>query len=176
MIAYIESANHPGVCLTTICFKLASPVSYLLLNIFLNSTSMVYLVVILSAAFDFWVTKNISGRKLVGLRWWNEVKDDGTEVWIFESKNEKKESNADYYIFWSCVYGSVVVWVSFTIWQIIKFSVWAVLAFVCLIFAFTNAYGFHKCSKKQQENVGKLGAKAALKIVDKGVDIAKSSA
>ena len=25
-------------------------------------------------------------RLLVGLRWWNEVKDDGENVWIFESK------------------------------------------------------------------------------------------
>lgn len=27
-------------------------------------------------------------RLLVGLRWWNEVKEDGTEVWIFESAHE----------------------------------------------------------------------------------------
>jgi hypothetical protein len=25
---------------------------------------------------------------LVGLRWWNEVKEDGKEVWIFESDYE----------------------------------------------------------------------------------------
>ena len=41
---------------------------------------------------DFWITKNISGRFLVGLRWWNEVKKDGKEVWIFESKNEKPKN------------------------------------------------------------------------------------
>jgi len=27
-------------------------------------------------------------RILVGLRWWNEVKEDGSEEWIFESDNE----------------------------------------------------------------------------------------
>ena len=42
----------------------------------------------MSAAFDFWVVKNVSGRILVGLRWWNEVKSDGTEVWVYESKHE----------------------------------------------------------------------------------------
>ena len=38
-------------------------------------------------AIDFWVTKNIIGRKLVKLRWWYTI-DDGTgnEKWIFESK------------------------------------------------------------------------------------------
>jgi len=49
---------------------------------------MVYLIVILLSSFDFWICKNISGRVLVGLRWWNEVKPDGNEVWIYESKNE----------------------------------------------------------------------------------------
>jgi hypothetical protein len=50
--------------------------------------SIAYLVTILLGSADFYITKNISGRLLVGLRWWNEVKEDGTEVWIYESKNE----------------------------------------------------------------------------------------
>jgi hypothetical protein len=29
------------------------------------------------AALDFWVVKNVSGRILVGLRWWNEINDEG---------------------------------------------------------------------------------------------------
>lgn len=35
--------------------------------------------------FDFWVVKNISGRILVGLRWWNIVKEDKTNEWVYES-------------------------------------------------------------------------------------------
>jgi len=38
-------------------------------------------------AFDFWTVKNISGRLLVGLRWWNEINEDGTNSWLFESKD-----------------------------------------------------------------------------------------
>jgi hypothetical protein len=34
---------------------------------------------------DFWTVKNVSGRLLVGLRWWNEIKEDGESVWVFES-------------------------------------------------------------------------------------------
>ncbi len=34
-------------------------------------------------------TKNVSGRLLVGLRWWNEVTDDGGN-WRFESLTEVK--------------------------------------------------------------------------------------
>ena len=42
-------------------------------------------IVISVSQFDFWTVKNVSGRILVGLRWWNEVKEDQT-VWIFEAK------------------------------------------------------------------------------------------
>jgi len=37
-------------------------------------------------AFDFWTVKNVSGRLMVGLRWWNKIEEDGTSTWIFESK------------------------------------------------------------------------------------------
>ena len=45
-----------------------------------------FLTVILLLAFDFWTVKNITGRLLVGLRWWNKVEEDGTSTWMFESK------------------------------------------------------------------------------------------
>ena len=49
------------------------------------------LVIILLGAADFWFTKNVTGRLLVGLRWWNQIKKEtNQEVWIFESKNESK--------------------------------------------------------------------------------------
>lgn len=39
-------------------------------------------------AADFYYLKNIAGRRLVGLRWWNEV-DTGTgdSHWVFESQD-----------------------------------------------------------------------------------------
>ena len=37
-------------------------------------------------AADFWTVKNITGRLLVGLRWWNKVNEDGTSEWVFESR------------------------------------------------------------------------------------------
>ena len=33
--------------------------------------------------------KNVSGRLLVGLRWWHEVKDDGSSEWKFECLDEE---------------------------------------------------------------------------------------
>jgi len=48
---------------------------------------LTYIVVLMVSSFDFWITKNIIGRKLVRLRWWYVVDDarDGEEHWIFEA-------------------------------------------------------------------------------------------
>ncbi len=67
-------------------FKLATLLVYLLNGIFALNFVMVFVLVVLLSAFDFWTVKNVSGRILVGLRWWNEVKDDGQTAWYFESK------------------------------------------------------------------------------------------
>jgi len=66
-------------------FKLLAMISYFLLNLFVNNIVLVYIVVLILVIVDFWVVKNITGRKLVGLRWWNLIKEDGTEEWIYES-------------------------------------------------------------------------------------------
>lgn len=174
VVGYISQANHPLICIITILFKLSSLTCFILLSLLVDSTALIYLLVILLASFDFWMTKNVSGRKLVGLRWWNEVKEDGTEVWIFESKNEVKESNADTRIFWLCTYLSTAAWTIIFIWDIISFKwIWAIIALVCLVFSGTNLYGFFKCSKKQQESITKLSAKAVVSVAEKGIEYGK---
>lgn len=88
---FVTKAAHPVICLIIVLLKIAALLSFILLAIVLDKTTVVYLIVILLGACDFWITKNIAGRTLVGLRWWNEVKENGEEVWIFESKNESKQ-------------------------------------------------------------------------------------
>lgn len=75
---------------------------------------------------------------LVGLRWWNEVKEDGTEVWIFESKNEsilfilfvEKEHKGDSTVFWTGLYINGGVWAALFIWDLIRLRfVWVIYLF-----------------------------------------------
>lgn len=42
---------------------------------------------------DFWLVKNITGRLLVGLRWWNYIDDDGQSHWMFENRNQSQSKN-----------------------------------------------------------------------------------
>ena len=55
--------------------------------LFPDSFALAFVVIVLLLSFDFWVVKNVSGRLLVGLRWWSHIKEDGTEEWIFESRS-----------------------------------------------------------------------------------------
>ncbi|KAL8550709.1 hypothetical protein ACS0TY_009204 [Phlomoides rotata] len=57
--------------------------------LFVNSFVIIFVVIVLLAALDFWVVKNVSGRILVGLRWWNEINDDGESVWKFECLDQE---------------------------------------------------------------------------------------
>lgn len=50
-------------------------------------TSFVFVILLLSA--DFWMVKNITGRILVGLRWWNYIDEEGKSIWVYESRVKK---------------------------------------------------------------------------------------
>lgn len=46
-------------------------------------------------AADFYYLKNIAGRRLVGLRWWNEVDTaTGDSHWVFESQDRSGGGDA----------------------------------------------------------------------------------
>lgn len=59
---FYKYANHPCVVIFTLLFKAASVVSFLILNIFLNNEALVFILVVIFSAFDFWFVKNVSGR------------------------------------------------------------------------------------------------------------------
>lgn len=49
---------------------------------------LIFIVTMLLLAVDFYYLKNIAGRRLVGLRWWNEVdENNGSSHWVFESQD-----------------------------------------------------------------------------------------
>lgn len=50
----------------------------------------IFIAIVILLAMDFWVVKNVTGRLLVGLRWWNKVEDDGSSSWQFESKKVRE--------------------------------------------------------------------------------------
>jgi hypothetical protein len=107
-----------------------------------NKFVIPFIITTTFVALDFWITKNVTGRYqlftfsfvssliyrlLVGLRWWNEIKEDGSsvcwrlvcshlcysnfKVWIFESLEKEALINAlDQQIFWIALFVFNLVW------------------------------------------------------------------
>ena len=83
---FLNFTSHPTALLFLLLFRTGALVTYMFGWLFTSNFILSFVVIILLLAFDFWTVKNVSGRLLVGLRWWNEIKEDGSNEWIFESK------------------------------------------------------------------------------------------
>jgi hypothetical protein len=84
---------------------------------------MIFIITILLLAADFYYLKNIAGRRLVGLRWWNEVDPaTGDSKWVFESSEPgTKTINAtDSRFFWLANYVQPLLWVALAILALIR--------------------------------------------------------
>ncbi|KAI9288515.1 hypothetical protein BC943DRAFT_341819 [Umbelopsis sp. AD052] len=139
--------NHPIALLFFIAFRLGALLTYLLGSIFTDNFTLIFVITILLLAFDFWTVKNVSGRILVGLRWWNEIQEDGTNKWVFESANPNRAGNAnDSRLFWTVLYATPVLWIllAFTCIFTFKFA-WLVIVVVAIILNLANVYGYTQC-------------------------------
>jgi len=116
-------------------------------------TNFIVLLVFLSA--DFWVVKNVTGRLLVGLRWWNDTSEgDG---WRFESLEEgqRQLNSTDKFFFWTGLIGNAAIWILYTIFTLFQPSHWVYLLIcgIALTMGGSNVYGYFKCSKEARRVV-----------------------
>jgi hypothetical protein len=92
---------------------------------------LIFIITILLLAADFYYLKNIAGRRLVGLRWWNEVDPQtGDSHWVFESSDPStKVINAtDSRFFWIALYSQPLLWIGLAIVAIFSFElIWLTL-------------------------------------------------
>lgn len=127
-------------------------VSYLFCTILTENFILSFVVCALLLAFDFWTVKNVTGRLLVGLRWWNEVNDDGVTKWVFESKREGRQiDNRDALVFWLGLYITPLIWI-FLGFSSLMSPKWLLIVAMALILNGSNVVGFWKCqtdAKKQ---------------------------
>jgi hypothetical protein len=92
-------------------------------------------------ATDFYYLKNIAGRRLVGLRWWNEVNPQtGDSHWVFESSDPstKAINPTDNKFFWLALYSQPLLWVGLAIVAILRFEfIWLTLVGMLPFFFYT---------------------------------------
>ncbi len=143
-----EMSQHPIALFFHIFFKAASVFVFLFCGLFTDNFVLTFVTCVLLCAFDFWAVKNVTGRLLVGLRWWNEVSEDGTTKWIFESKPDSQTvSRFDSLIFWTAIYLTPIVWLVlgliFTGFRL----KWLLVVVVALVLSCANLVGYWKCQK-----------------------------
>merc|ERR1711990_716079 len=84
---------------------------------------MMYIMVISLNAVDFWTVKNVTGRILVGLRWWSKIGPDGKEEWVFASIAKNEANKNDARVFWFFQYLMSVVWSIFAVVSLFSLSI-----------------------------------------------------
>lgn len=88
-------SRHPVAAFFHVFFRASALLVYLLIPFFVSGHFIeLFLTIVLLLAFDFWTVKNVTGRLLVGLRWWNKVEEDGTSSWVFESRKVRETVGA----------------------------------------------------------------------------------
>lgn len=83
---FVPLNSHPYVTCFHLAFRGLALLTYILGGWFSSSFITIFVFTILLLSADFWTVKNITGRLLVGLRWWNYIDDDGQSHWVYESK------------------------------------------------------------------------------------------
>jgi hypothetical protein len=149
------SCKHPVAAFFHLFFKIAALFCYLFLTFFTSNFVLVFVTCILLLSFDFWTVKNITGRLLVGLRWWNEIQPDGTSVWRFESKEDRNDIDIiDSYVFWIALYAHPLIWLllSITCFIGMKFQ-WFMIILFALVLGISNLIGYFKCQRDAANHI-----------------------
>ena len=124
-------------------------------------TTFVVVVLLLSA--DFWMVKNVSGRLLVGLRWWNRVNaDTGETEWIYESAPSSSQVAAvDTSIFWGALYAAPLAWGACGIGAFVTLSWdWLLVHTVAAGLTGANLVGYLQCSSEAKKRLESATAAA----------------
>ncbi|ATY59499.1 golgi apparatus membrane protein tvp23 [Cordyceps militaris CM01] len=147
-------SSHPITLLTFLAFRISSVLVYFLGLWVIRSMIMIFIITILLLAADFYYLKNIAGRRLVGLRWWNEV-DVGTgdSKWVFESSapGTKTVNPTDARFFWLSLYVQPLLWILLAVLALVRLQfLWLPLVVIALVLTVMNTLAFSRCDKFSQ--------------------------
>ncbi|CCG81700.1 FAM18B [Taphrina deformans PYCC 5710] len=165
-----QLSSHPIALFFFLAFRLAAVLTYLLGLLFTSNFILIFVIIVLLLAFDFWTIKNVSGRLLVGLRWFSETGNDGSSIWVFESADSQNPINAtDNRLFWGILYATPVVWLLLAFVAILKFEfVWLTLVIIAIVLNMANALAYTRCDKDAKMKFARsLGSSATSGLLSR---------
>ena len=166
--------THPTAPAVTLALRRARSATYLACEL-VNSDGFVanFVACVLALAVDFWWCKNVSGRLLVGLRYWNEIDDAGESRWRFEARDDEgmaRVSANEKRLFWTTLYGGAIAWAALLVGAIASFELnYALIPLVALCLAMTNLVGYFKCSKDAQSQLNGFARRQVASALFSGV-------
>ncbi|KAF8507063.1 Golgi apparatus membrane protein TVP23 [Russula emetica] len=139
-----RQSAHPVVLFVLYLFRLAAIATYILCGFFTDNYVVSTVIVVVLLAMDFWNCRNVAGRTLVGLRFWNQVDDNGESSWIFESRDPSRPANpVDSRLFWTALYVFPALWLGLFFVSLLKFNLSFIpIVMLALVFNVTNVVGF----------------------------------
>ena len=176
-----SSVAHPFARGFHMLFKLTAVLYFFTCKSILHVHSFVtnFIVLLVMTSADFWVVKNVTGRLLVGLRWWNDVSDEGSG-WRFETLEEGQRTlnGTDKVVFWAGLVGNVSVWILYTLLTLLRPSDWEYLLIcaIALVMGCSNLYGYFRCSKEARNMVRQYAQQAIVGAATSTVTAATAAA
>jgi len=165
---FFKNSGHPIPCIFHVLFKAAAIIFYQLGGFFQQGTNFITVTVvcIVLLALDFWVVKNVTGRLLVGLRWWAQGEgEDGMETrWIFEAApaDTYTPNKFDASWFWGVLYVTPLIWMGSFFIGLLKWNFgWLITVSFAIGSGLGNVYGYWQCSKDQKAKFQQMVAQGA---------------
>uniref|UniRef100_A0A2K5PL39 Golgi apparatus membrane protein TVP23 homolog n=1 Tax=Cebus imitator TaxID=2715852 RepID=A0A2K5PL39_CEBIM len=98
--------------------------------------------------------QNVTGRLMVGLRWWNHIDEDGKSHWVSESRKESSQENktvseAESRIFWLELIACPVLWVIFAFSALFSFRIKWLAVFIMGVVL----QGYIRCKVGSRKNL-----------------------
>ncbi|XP_077384861.1 Golgi apparatus membrane protein TVP23 homolog B-like isoform X2 [Festucalex cinctus] len=156
----VQRSRHPLAAFLHLFFRTSAILVYLMCGFFSSHFISCMVTIILLLSCDFWTVKNVSGRLLVGLRWWNRVDEDGASHWVFEARktnNPDPTTSAESKIFWLGLFVFPVLWLCFVLSIILNFQIkWLAVGLMGLVLQGANLYGYVRCKLRGTSNFGNV--------------------
>ena len=140
-------------------FKFTGAFLYLFMSLIVSSTMTCFLSIFFAIVMDFWLTKNVTGRLLVGMRWWNDTEDeDGHLAWTFESYDCDLSFNGfDTNIFWWGMAFQIIFWGFMFVGKALSINfLWGMLTFVATLLSASNLWGYYKCYRFHRNKMSNI--------------------
>ncbi|KAG9002123.1 Golgi apparatus membrane protein tvp23 [Tulasnella sp. JGI-2019a] len=143
--AILRQSSHPLALFCLYFFRITAIAVYILCGLFTDNYVLSTVVVVVLLAMDFWNCRNVAGRTLVGLRFWNQVDEDGESYWVFESRDPTRAAAnpIDSKMFWIALYTFPVLWALLLVVSLLKFNIsFLPIVALAIVFNVTNVIGF----------------------------------